>query len=86
MIHDVPRTASIVVREDVELLVIDKDTCLRIFPEIMKRDYELRLEKMRYVITRRSLVFLIIIKSPLVCTKHIRYSFMTCERVQFCAQ
>ena len=49
MIHKVPRTANIIARENIEVLVIDPPTCFRIFPEEINGEYKLTLENMRYV-------------------------------------
>ena len=46
VIHNIPRTATIVTREHVECLVIDPDACLRIFPEAISKEFERRLEHM----------------------------------------
>ena len=49
MIHKVPRTANIIARENIEVLVVDPPTCFRIFPEEINREYNLTLENMRCV-------------------------------------
>ena len=49
MIHKVPRTANIIARENIEVLVVDPPTCFRIFPEEINREYNLTLENMRYM-------------------------------------
>ncbi len=49
IIHKVPRTATIVSRENVECLVIPSDVCEKVFPEEIERDYQYRLAYMRYV-------------------------------------
>jgi len=49
VIHNIKRTASIVSRENVECLVIDTDTCMRIFPDAINRDFENRLHHLRSV-------------------------------------
>ena len=48
-IHKVPRTANIIARENIEVLVVDPPTCFRIFPEEINREYNLTLENMRYM-------------------------------------
>ena len=48
MIHNVPRTANVIARENIEVLVVDPPTCFRIFPEEINREYNLMLENMRY--------------------------------------
>ena len=47
VIHKVPRTANIIARENIEVLVVDPPTCFRIFPEEINREYNLTLENMR---------------------------------------
>lgn len=48
VIHQIPRTANIIARENIEVLVIDPATCFRIFPEEINREYNLTLESMRH--------------------------------------
>ena len=47
VIHQVPRTATIVARENVECLVIDPESCLRIFPEEINNEFETRIKYMK---------------------------------------
>ena len=47
VIHRVPRTANIIARENIEVLVVDPPTCFRIFPEEINREYKLTLDSMR---------------------------------------
>ena len=49
VIHKVPRTANVIARENIEVLVVDPPTCFRIFPEEINREYNLTLENMRYM-------------------------------------
>ncbi len=48
MIHGINRTASIISRENVECLVIEGDDCKRIVPEEIMRQFDTRLEHMRW--------------------------------------
>ena len=49
VIHNVPRNATIVSRENVECLLVPPDVCKRVFPVEIDSEYTYRLANMRYV-------------------------------------
>ncbi len=49
VIHNLPRNATIVSRENVECLLVPPDVCKRVFPQEFESEYKYRLANMRYV-------------------------------------